>query len=261
MTNVLSSTKDGPKTASLIDRLDLGRDLLILRGIEAGRGIKLDLLDADDHPGVSPEKIRISLTAVDPTDAINVGIGHEIYAGKDDEVLRFRKIRGQNGITVAIANDSIVLSGNGGITETSQDPTPQLGGDLDVNGYRIVSGFDDIVIAPAVRTVIGGVAHHPVGSRSLTDGGSGVIATLAATQYGVAYVDYRIVRGTAVRAGTLMVVHNGTAAESSDFGTGIGEVGVVLGASLAGTALTLNYTAAATGTPGTLSYNIRGWAS
>jgi hypothetical protein len=50
------------KSASLIDRFDAARGNVILRGIEAGEGVRVEVVDADGHTGTAQSKIVISAT-------------------------------------------------------------------------------------------------------------------------------------------------------------------------------------------------------
>ena len=50
------------KSVSLIDRFDSARGNVILRGLEAGEGISLDVVDADAYPHTTHNKIVISAT-------------------------------------------------------------------------------------------------------------------------------------------------------------------------------------------------------
>lgn len=59
--NIVSTAPDNaPATASLIDSVDNDRFEVILRGIEAGPGITLDVVDSDMVPGTPWQRIRIS---------------------------------------------------------------------------------------------------------------------------------------------------------------------------------------------------------
>lgn len=55
-------------------------------------------------------------------------------------------------------NIATAAGGSGYLTEVVQDLSPQLGGDLDVNGHTLTS-FDNIVIAPSGNTQIDSVVQ------------------------------------------------------------------------------------------------------
>lgn len=60
---ILSTVPDRfRKSVSLIDRFDSARGNVVLRGIEAGEGVSLDVVDTDGHLGTSQKKIVISAT-------------------------------------------------------------------------------------------------------------------------------------------------------------------------------------------------------
>lgn len=67
-----------------------------------------------------------------------------------------------------------LLSGGGGITDIVQDTTPQLGGDLDVNGKNIVSTSNaNVTIAPNGT----GKVVHNAGTTQLGTGAAGAVLT------------------------------------------------------------------------------------
>lgn len=59
--NLFSTAPDSaPNTASLVDAVDHDRFQVVLRGLEAGPGIQLDVVDSDLVPGTPWRRIRIS---------------------------------------------------------------------------------------------------------------------------------------------------------------------------------------------------------
>ena len=109
-----------------------------------------------------------------------------------------------NGEITLVAGTNITLSGNdstkeitinasggSGITDVVQDTTPQLGGNLDVNGYAIVSasnghidvtpnGTGNIRLTPASGKIVLGASDWPTGmgtnGQVLTTNGSGTLS-------------------------------------------------------------------------------------
>ena len=59
-------------------------------------------------------------------------------------------VAGGSGITTAVSGNTLTITASGGgISNVVEDTTPQLGGNLDVNGNNIVSVSDgDIILAP-----------------------------------------------------------------------------------------------------------------
>ncbi len=80
--------------------------------------------------------------------------------------------------------------------------------------------------------------------------------------YRAAFVDYGIVRGTNSRAGTLVVINNGTEVSITDHGTNIGSLGVVFTAEIVEDVdhtnlVVIRYTTTHTGSDATMYYTMR----
>lgn len=58
-----TSPDNAPSTASLIDSVDYERREIVLRGLEAGPGVQIDIVDSDMVPGTPWKRVRISSTA------------------------------------------------------------------------------------------------------------------------------------------------------------------------------------------------------
>ena len=74
----------------------------------------------------------------------NLGSGTVIFAGKTanpgvGENLTFKSLIGGQNITLSNTSDSITITAATLITQVADDPTPALGGDLDLNGFPIVN--------------------------------------------------------------------------------------------------------------------------
>lgn len=114
------------------------------------------------------------------------------------------------GTNVTLTGDNtaktvtITAAGGSGITDVVQDTSPQLGGDLDVNGRSIVSasngninitpnGSGNISLSPATGKIILGAADWPsttgsAGQVLTTSGGTGVLSWADAGGGGLANI-------------------------------------------------------------------------
>lgn len=84
-------------------------------------------------------KIKDTFTLVNSElgviDGENIGTGQGVYSEKVNNKLQFKKIAGSGGVSVTSTADTINISA-GAIVES--DPSPSLGGDLDLNGRDIL---------------------------------------------------------------------------------------------------------------------------
>ena len=92
--------------------------------------------DINSSAAIAGSKINMSLNQLSD---VNVGTPG---SSQDDQVLAWDNANAQFSLTT-------VSSGGGGISDIVEDSTPQLGGDLDVNGNKIVtdSNNDNVIIA------------------------------------------------------------------------------------------------------------------
>ncbi len=93
--------------------------------------------DINSSAAIAGSKINMSLNQLSD---VNVGTPG---SSQDDQVLAWDNANSQFSLTT-------VSSGGGGISDIVEDSTPQLGGDLDVNGNKIVtdSNNDNVIIEP-----------------------------------------------------------------------------------------------------------------
>lgn len=93
------------------------------------------------------EKVNSNFTELDSTviaNGTNLGAGTGIFAGKTanpgvGENLTFKSLVGGQNITLSAASDTITINAATLITQVADDASPQLGGDLDLNGYAVVN--------------------------------------------------------------------------------------------------------------------------
>lgn len=88
------------------------------------------------------EKVNSGFTELDLTRVItaeNLGTGAPIFLDKDSNILRFRSIKAGLNVSVVYNDDEITIGANSGLNSLEEDTNPTLGGDLDTNGFNIVS--------------------------------------------------------------------------------------------------------------------------
>lgn len=141
---------------------------------------------------------------------------------------------------------------NNGLQNLVEDTTPQLGGDLDVNGYSITSGSNqNITILPGGalgETVIGNVYYTKKQNATLLDNTANqVIFTYNAAANEAVYLDYVCANSTNRRIGTLMIVNNTATVSHADSGTEIGTIGLTFSTIIVGTNVEVRATTTATG--------------
>lgn len=177
-------------------------------------------------------------------------------------------VAGGTDISTEIAGDTLTVNftnASGYITEVVEDTTPQLGGDLDVNGNNIVSVSNgDINIVPngTGNTVIGGVTYTQVSTQAIADNTTTtVFVSYAVAQAQALFIDYTLSRaGDGFRTGTLYVIQDGSTVSVSDVGSEIGNTGVTFDAVINGTDIDVRYTSSSTGNTGSMKYHARYWA-
>ena len=67
--------------------------------------------------------------------AENIGDGEGIFAGKVDNNLQLKTITGSSGSTVTSTADTINIAG---LASVEGDTSPNLGGNLSLNGYNVI---------------------------------------------------------------------------------------------------------------------------
>jgi hypothetical protein len=67
----------------------------------------------------------------------NLGSGSPIFAGTSGDKLTFRSIKQGTNVNVSYDSTSITIAADDLLSSLSQDPSPQLGANLDLNGYTI----------------------------------------------------------------------------------------------------------------------------
>lgn len=92
------------------------------------------------------EKVNANFTSINSelgiTSAENLGtVGVGIYASKTNNVLKFKKLTGSNGVTITSPDANTVNISALASVEGDTDPT--LGANLDLNGYNI-EGLGDV---------------------------------------------------------------------------------------------------------------------
>lgn len=177
-------------------------------------------------------------------------------------------VAGGTDISTEISSDTLTVNftnDTGYITEVVEDATPQLGGDLDVNGNSIVSASNgDINISPdgTGNTVVGGVTYTQVATQAIADNTTTtVFVSYAVAQAQALFIDYTLSRaGDGFRTGTLYVIQDGSTVSVSDVGSEIGNTGVTFDAVINGTDIDVRYTSSSTGNTGSMKYHARYWA-
>ncbi|MFA5490136.1 MAG: hypothetical protein WC284_13115 [Candidimonas sp.] len=156
-----------------------------------------------------------------------------------------------SGIDAALGN------GFGLITDTS----PQLGGNLDVNGFEITStSSGDVVINPDGLTIIGDMYVENISTETILNN-QPIPVTFYTTDasFTAIYVDYVVIRDDDRKIGTLMITNNGSTSSLVDFGGDIGMSGVSFGTMISGPNVVLYYTSSNTGINGTIRFGVRKW--
>lgn len=167
----------------------------------------------------------------------------------------------ESNITVTYDSVNRKLNFVGGAS-LNTDSAPKLGGDLDVNGYKIVG--DNIELK---TTTTNGVIK--MNGIEFTGRETAVILnnqsteqtfyTFPATAFEAVMLDYVITRGSDVRMGTLSIINNGTVSAFSDAGPDIGNVGVNFATGIIGGNVEVRYTSSNTGTNGEIAFMVRRW--
>ena len=129
-------------------------------------------LDVNGNSIVSTSNGNISITPNGSGKVIIDGLSHPTADGSANQVLK----------TDGSGNLSFTTMASGGLGNVSEDTTPQLGGDLDVDGNAIVSTSNgNIAITPngSGKVVIDGISHPTAdgtNGQALVTNGSGVLS-------------------------------------------------------------------------------------
>ena len=129
-------------------------------------------LDVNGNSIVSTSNGNISITPNGSGKVIIDGLSHPTADGSANQVLK----------TDGSGNLSFTTVSSGGLGNISEDTTPQLGGDLDVDGNAIVSTSNgNIAITPngSGKVVIDGISHPTAdgtNGQALVTNGSGVLS-------------------------------------------------------------------------------------
>lgn len=169
---------------------------------------------------------------------------------------------GQVLTTDGAGNLTFQTSAGGGLNDVVDDTTPQLGGDLDVNGSSIVStASNDIVLDPSGlgRVEFGGVFYSQRLDDVLTASATNeVLFSYDASTYGATFVDYALRRDVGSKIGTLKILNDSSTASLFDNGQDISSPGVTFSAAINGSNVEVRYTSTA-GSSGSISYSTRQW--
>lgn len=113
--------------ADLVEELKQSYDgsssVLVLRGVEGGPGITVELRDADDVSGTNGKKIVISSTTSqgvgEVNTASNIGTGTGLYATKSGADLQFKSLKSAGSVTITSDSDSVTISSVGEVNVLS----------------------------------------------------------------------------------------------------------------------------------------------
>lgn len=72
--------------------------------------------------------------------AVNLGAGTALFAGRNDVNLQFKTLVAGNGVT--LSSDANTVTITAGITKVQDDTSPTLGGNLNLNGHNIIGPGD-----------------------------------------------------------------------------------------------------------------------
>jgi len=100
-----------------------------------------------DDLRIAFEKVNSNFSEIDGSVVVNgqnLGSGTGLFSGKSSNAglgdnLTFKSLIGGQNITLSSNSDSITINASTVITQVADDPSPQLGGELDLNNYAIVN--------------------------------------------------------------------------------------------------------------------------
>lgn len=107
------------------------------------------------------EKVNSNFTTLNSTsieNGLNLGSGSPIFAGVDNNALKFRSIKEGININVSYDGTSITIAAEDLLGSVSQDPSPQLGADLDlnnhkINGLGITESLNSVTLSAGLKTL------------------------------------------------------------------------------------------------------------
>jgi hypothetical protein len=94
------------------------------------------------------EKVNANFAEINLTSVLtaeNLGSGSPLFSGKDGTTLQFRSLQGGQNIEISYTDNEITISTLNLLSEISQDTSPELGGNLNLNNFNIV-GSGDITV-------------------------------------------------------------------------------------------------------------------
>ena len=158
-------------------------------------------------------------------------------------------------------SDLGVAGGGTFMENVVDDITPQLGGDLDVNGNAIVSVSNgNVVVTPdgTGEFEVGGVFYSKKQTVTIIDATTAVFESYSPSPQQAMVIDYILIRTASnARTGTLTIVNVAGSASVADTGAEIGDVEVTFGAAINEGSVEVSYTSASTGSGGTMSFQTR----
>lgn len=182
--NFGSTLGDTPTvSASVIDVVDQKAKAVAFRGIEAGPGILIDVVDADDSQFITPDKKIVISSSGGPggeaNDGVNLGGGEGIFTSKLGIDLQFKSLTAGTGISLVATGTEIEINAGGFLTGLVDDASPKLGANLDTDGYEITTTSGNLILNPATGDLILDWATFPSADGSanqvLTTNGSGTL--------------------------------------------------------------------------------------
>src|SRR5690606_13195814 len=131
-----------------------------------------------------------------------------------------------------------------GLTAVVDDPSPHLGGDLNVSGKRIVSDSDgDVVIMPDGNgsVVCGGYIIEKTKSITVNPASTEIFEIYDVAKRSI-YVDYLFISPNGSRSGTLFVITDTNNVSIVDTCVDVGTVGIDFTAAVNAGNIELSYT-------------------
>lgn len=151
------------------------------------------------------------------------------------------------------------------ISSVIEDDMPVLGGNLDTNGYAIVSDSNQtILLSPGGEGVIefdGIEFDKKQNATIIPDSSDAVFFTFDESLADVVFIDYILRRGTDTRFGTLIIGHdgNGLVDYNENISTDIGTPNIIFDAVHdGGSTIQVRYTSTA-GAAGSMAFSVRKW--
>ena len=163
LNKVESTLPDSEYSVNLVDRWDYAKQILVLRGIEAGAGIELNLEDADGVGGTTQKKIVISTSGEisgETNTASNLGeTGEGIYGSKSGSDLRFKRLVAGTNIALSSDSNTITISAEDSVGESNTGSNVGAGAGIykDKSGtalrFKSLIAGSNLAISPAGDTI------------------------------------------------------------------------------------------------------------